>query len=322
MQVILGMLWRRILQLIPVCIGVTLMAFLLLNVLPGGSAIAILGTNATGGGIKALDKALGLDKPAYDRYLIWLWHAIHGNLGTSFITRQTVTSMVFTRFPVSAELVVLSIGIALSTAIVAAVFSARRPGGVVDWITRAVGMFGLSTPGFVLALYLLYVLSVRLGVLPVTGFVPLSQGLWANVRTMLLPALSQSALLFGSYSRILRGDMIDQIYTEDYVLTARAKGLSSLRVLFVHVFKNSLFSLITIVGAQLGTLIGGAAVIETLFGLPGIGQLLLISITDIDVPVVQGIVVIIALIVVVMNLVTDIAYMMLDPRVKYGTADS
>jgi peptide/nickel transport system permease protein len=316
------MLWRRILQLIPVCIGVTLMAFLLLNVLPGGSAIAILGTNATGGGIKALDKALGLDKPAYDRYLIWLWHAIHGNLGTSFITRQTVTSMVFTRFPVSAELVVLSIGIALSTAIVAAVFSARRPGGVVDWITRAVGMFGLSTPGFVLALYLLYVLSVRLGVLPVTGFVPLSQGLWANVRTMLLPALSQSALLFGSYSRILRGDMIDQIYTEDYVLTARAKGLSSLRVLFVHVFKNSLFSLITIVGAQLGTLIGGAAVIETLFGLPGIGQLLLISITDIDVPVVQGIVVIIALIVVVMNLVTDIAYMMLDPRVKYGTADS
>lgn len=322
MEVILGLLWRRILQLIPVVIGVTLMAFLLLNVLPGGSAIAILGTNATGGGIKALDKALGLDKPAYDRYFLWLWHAIHGNLGISFITRQTVTSVVFSRFPVSFELVVLSILIALSAAILAAVFSARHPGGIVDWITRVVGMFALSTPGFVLALYLLYVLSVRLRWLPVTGFVPLSQGVWPNLRTMLLPALSQSAILFGSYSRILRGDMIDQIYYEDYVLTARAKGLSSLRILFVHVFKNSLFSLITIVGAQLGTLIGGAAVIETLFGLPGVGQLLLISINDIDVPVVQGIVVIVAMIVVVMNLVTDIAYMLLDPRVKYGTADS
>lgn len=322
MQVIFGLVWRRILQLIPVCIGVTLMAFLLLNVLPGGSAIAILGTNATGGSIKALDNALGLNKPAYERYLLWLWHALHGNLGVSFITRQSVTSTIFARFPVSLELVVLSILIALCTAIPAAVFSARRPGGIVDWITRAVGMFGLSTPGFVLALYLLYVLSVRLGVLPVTGFTPLSVGLWANLKTMLLPALSQSAILFGSYSRILRGDMIDQLYSEDYVLTARAKGLGSLRVLFVHVFKNSLFSLITIVGAQLGTLIGGAAVIETLFGLPGVGQLLLISITDIDVPVVQGIVVIVALIVVVMNLVTDIAYMLLDPRVKYGTADT
>jgi peptide/nickel transport system permease protein len=131
-----------------------------------------------------------------------------------------------------------------------------------------------------------------------------------------------SLALFGSYTRILRGDMIDQLVNEDYVLTARAKGMPERRILVMHVFKNSLFSLITIVGAQLGTLLGGAAIIETLFGLPGIGQLLLTSINSIDTPVVIAIVVIIATIVVVMNLLTDLAYMMLDPRVKYGNLGS
>jgi peptide/nickel transport system permease protein len=137
---------------------------------------------------------------------------------------------------------------------------------------------------------------------------------------MALPSITMAAALFGSYTRILRGDMIDQIATEDYVVTARAKGMPEHNVLLRHVFKNSLISLITIVGAQLGTLIGGAAIVETLFGIPGVGQLLLTSINNIDTPVVIGTVIFIATTIVVMNLLTDLAYTLIDPRVKYGNA--
>jgi peptide/nickel transport system permease protein len=317
-----GYVAKRIALLIPVLLGVTFLIFVLLNVLPGGSVLAILGTGATGGSKAELAKQLGLNHPFFYRYLLWLWHALHGDLGTSFITRQPVASTIFSRFPVSFELVVLAMFIGLATALPAAIFSARHPQGIVDWIVRALGMFSLSTPGFVVALYLLLFFAVKLKVFPVTGFVPLSQGLWANLRTMALPAITMSLALFGTYTRILRGDMIDQLVNEDYVLTARSKGVPERRILVMHVFKNSLFSLITIVGAQLGTLLGGAAIIETLFGLPGIGQLLLTSINTIDTPVVIAIVVIIAIIVVMMNLLTDLAYMMLDPRVKYGNLGS
>ena len=317
-----GYVAKRIALLIPVLLGVTFLVFVLLNVLPGGSVLAILGSSATGGSKAELAKQLGLDHPFFYRYVLWLWHALHGELGTSFITKQPVTSTIFSRLPVSLELVILAMLIALVTAVPAAILSARRPLGIADWIVRGVGMFSLSTPSFVVALYLLLIFAVKLKVFPVTGFSPISEGLWTNLRTMALPAITMSLALFGAYTRILRGDMIDQLVNEDYVLTARSKGMPERRILVMHVFKNSLFSLITIVGAQLGTLLGGAAIIETLFGLPGIGQLLLTSINSIDTPVVIAIVVIIATIVVVMNLLTDLAYMMLDPRVKYGNLGS
>jgi peptide/nickel transport system permease protein len=308
----------RIAQLIPVLIGATFLVFILINVLPGGSALTILGTNATGSTIAALSQRLGLNHPILERYGIWLWHAIHGDLGTSFVTNQPVTHIIAERFPVSFELVLLSILLGLITAIPAATLAARRPFGMFDWFFRGSGMFCLSIPGFVLALYLILILAVWLKILPVNGFVPISEGIGPNLKSMAIPAITLSAVLFASYSRVLRGDMLDQLASEDYVLTARAKGISERRVLLVHVLKNSLFSLITIVGVQIGTAIGGAAVIETLFGLPGVGQLLLQSITDEDTPVVIGVVVVVATIVVVMNLLTDLAYMVLDPRVRYG----
>jgi len=313
---------KRLLMLVPVLLGVTFLTFMLLNVLPGGSVLAILGTRATGGTVAALSKQLGLNHPALYRYVLWLWQALHGNLGQSFLSRQPVTGVILQRFPVSFELVVLAMTIGLATALPTAILSARRPLGVLDWIFRGFGMLSLSTPAFVFALYMVIIFSVKIHLLPVTGFVPLSQSIPENLRSMALPAITMAAGLYGSYTRILRADMIDQLNSEDYVLTARAKGMTERNVLIRHVFKNSLISLITIVGAQLGTLIGGAAVVETLFGIPGVGQLLLSSINNIDTPVVIGTVVFIATTIVVMNLLTDLAYTLIDPRVKYGSANN
>jgi peptide/nickel transport system permease protein len=322
MRGIVTLAGRRVLQFIPVVIGVTFLAFCLLNLLPGGTAIAILGDSATKAQIAQVNHALGLDKPFWIRYGLWLWHAIHGDLGSSFLTHFRVTYLIGERLPVTAELIVLSIAISITAAVLAATFSARHPGGVVDWISRTVAMSGLAMPNFVFALLLLIVVSVKWNLLPSTGFVPLSQSIALNLKSMILPAVSVSLVQFSSWSRILRGDMVDQIRTEDYVLTAQSKGLGNEYVLFHHVLKNSLFSMITVIGTNLGVLIGGTVIIENIFGLPGMGQLLLTSINNRDAPVVQGIVVTVAVAVVCMNFLTDIFYLLLDPRVRYGSANS
>jgi peptide/nickel transport system permease protein len=229
--------------------------------------------------------------------------------------------LIASRFAVSAELVILAMLLALALALPAAVLSSRRPYGVIDWVTRSASMLGLSVPGFVVALFLILFFSVKIHWFPVSGFAPLDKGIVSNLHTMALPTVTLAAVLFGSYTRILRGDMVDQLSSEDYVLTARSKGLPERSVLMKHVFRNSAFSLVTVVGAQLGTLLGGGAIIESIFGLPGVGQLLLNSIYDRDLPVIEGIIVVVATVVVIMNLITDLSYMVIDPRVKYGAAD-
>lgn len=320
MRYLLELSGRRILQLIPVMVGVSFLAFCLLNLLPGGTAIAILGDTATNAQIAALNHKLGLDQPFWHRYGVWLWHVVHGNLGSSLITDQSVIHTVGQRLPTSLELITLGMILALSLAVPFAVLAARKPFGIIDWIGRGFSMCVLSVPNFVLALLLILFVAVKLHWLPAEGFTPLSAGLWPNLKTMILPAISTSFFLFASYSRILRGDMIDQFNNEDYVLTARSKGLSEWRILFVHVLKNSLFSMITVVGTNFGVLVGGVVIVENIFGLPGMGQLLQSSIYNRDYTVVQGEVVVIACAVVTMNLITDLSYLFLDPRVRYGSA--
>jgi peptide/nickel transport system permease protein len=317
----LGLAGRRLLQLIPVAIGVTFLSFSLLNLLPGGAAIAILGPDATNSQIAQLNQALGLNKPFFVRYGLWLEHAIRGDLGSSLASHENVSSLIGQRLPVTLELVVLSVLLALVTAIPVAVISARRPMGIADWLARSTAMAALSIPGFVLALVLLLVISVKFQWLPATGFVSLSHGIGPNLRYMILPVVSLSFVHFATYTRILRSDMVDQLRTEDYVQTARSKGMGRFHVLIFHVFKNSLFSMITVVGTNLGTLIGGTVIIENIFQLPGIGQLLISSISIRDAPTVQGVVVVIAVVVVAVNFLTDMSYMVLDPRVRYGNSN-
>jgi len=315
---VLDLVGRRILQAIPVMLGVSLIVFSLLSLLPGSAALAILGPGATNAQVAHLSQQLGLNQPFVERYLIWVGHAITGNLGTSLLTNQPVIAEIEQRLPVSFEIMVISYILSLGTAIPVAILAARRPRGIADSINRLFSTVALSVPGFVTALLLILVFSVKLGLLPTEGFVPLAHGLVPNVKSLILPSASVSVGLFANYSRILRSDMIDQLRNEDYVLTARAKGIGQWRILFLHVAKNSLFPLITVVGTNFGYLIGGVVVVENVFGLPGMGQLMQYSILNRDYTVVQGEVILIAVAVILMNLVTDLAYIFLDPRVRYG----
>lgn len=309
---------KRALHMVPVLLGVSFLTFSLMNLLPGGTALAILGPNATNQQIAVLNTQLGLNNPFWTRYGLWLWHVLHGNLGTSLLTSQPVVNVIGEHLPTSLELLILSIGLALFLAVAVSLLSARKPYGAFDMGMNAVSMFALSTPGFVLSLLLILVVSVKLGALPTQGFVPLSGGVIANLRTMILPTLATSFVLFATYSRILRSDLVDQLRNEEYVTFARAKGIGEWRILVRHVLRNSVFSVITVVGTNFGVLIGGVVVTESIFALPGMGELLQNSITSRDYPVVSGEVLVIAVLVVVMNLLTDVLYAVLDPRVRYG----
>jgi peptide/nickel transport system permease protein len=310
----------RLLQAVPVLIGTSLIAFGLLNVLPGSTAIAILGADATEQSIATLNQQLGLDKPLAVRYLDWLGGALHGDLGSSFITQQSVLSTVAARVPVSLELVVGALLVAVVTAVPAALASVRWRNGPVDRAFGLLSVLGLSVPNFIVALVLILVLAVKLPVFPSTGFVPLSQSVSGNIDSMALPVISLSFVFFGTYTRLLRADMLQQFEGEDYVLFGRAKGAGETRILLRHVLKNASFNLIMVVGTNFGTLVGTTVIMEEIFGLPGVGQLMITSIFNRDAPVVQGVVLLLAVVVVLANLATDLLHQWLDPRTRHAPA--
>lgn len=315
---ILSVVWRRFLQFIPVVIGVTFITFLLLNLLPGDTAVAILGTNANPQSIAALRRQLHLNEPLLVRYGHWFTSAFTGHLGNSLITQQSVSTVLLQRVPVTLELLILAFLIALIFAVPAAVLAANHPKGLADRASATVAMLGLAVPNFVLGLILILVFAQHLHLFPATGYSSLSSGLGPNLRSLLLPAITVAFVLFATYTRMLRADMLQQLTHEEYVITARAKGISKARLLVRHVLRNSLFSLITVIGVNFGTLIGATVIVESIFALPGLGSLLVSSVYNRDVTVVQGVVVILAVVAVLMNLITDLLYVILDPRVRYG----
>jgi peptide/nickel transport system permease protein len=229
-----------------------------------------------------------------------------------------VVSVLGQRFPITLELVLVALVLALCMAVPVALLAAYHPRGVADRISAFVSMVGLSVPGFAIGLVLILVFAVHARVLPATGFVALRVSVWGNIRSILLPSLTIAIGLFAGYSRLLRADLVEQMLSEDYVETARAKGVRRSRVLVKHALRNSAFGLLTLVGVNIGTLIGATVIVETVFALPGIGQLLVNSILDKDATIVQGTVVVLALAVVLANLVVDLLYAVLDPRVRYG----
>ena len=310
----------RILQLVPVFFGVTFMTFAILNLLPGNVAVAILGSYATPQSIRILNQQLGLNQPFLVRYWEWLRNFFHGNLGSSLETHQSVISILSQRAPVTFELIIVAMCIALVVAIPLAVLSAKKTGGFADRMSTLLSMIGVSVPGFVIGLALILLVAEKSKIFPASGFSPLSGGLFSNLRTIFLPAFSLGFVLLATYTRVLRSDMREQLATEDYVLTARAKGIGPWSLIVRHVLRNSLFGFITVVALNLGTLFGGTVIIESVFDLPGIGSVLVTAITDRDSPTVQGIVVVLALAVVLANLVADLLYVVLDPRVRYGSA--
>jgi peptide/nickel transport system permease protein len=309
---------KRLLLAIPITLGVTILTFWVINLIPGDPAQALLGPEATPDQVRAMDIQLGLDRPAYERYLDWLGGAIHGDLGTSLVNRQPVVPQLTGRLAVTGELLALTLAGALAIAVPVALGAARRPGGLFDRLTTIISVAGLSLANYVLALLLVLLFSVTLGMLPAIGFVPLSESVGRNLTSLILPAIALGFPLMCTYTRFLRADLVDQMQSQDYVVTAQAKGVHSWQVLVRHALRNSSYGLIALVGLNLGTLFGITVVIEQIFALPGIGQLLLQAINARDVVVIQAVVVVFAVVTVLGNLAADLLQAVLDPRIRYG----
>ena len=313
---------RRLLAAIPVLWGVTFLTYVVMNLLPGDAAQELLGANATPAQVHQLQIQLHLNEPFWVRYGGWLGGLLHGDLGTSLASRENVTTILGQRLPVTAELLIYAFAGSIVFAVGLAVLAARKPNGIADRISMVVSMTGLSVAPYVLALVLIYVFAVRVQWFPAIGYTSLTQNPGANIRSLTLPAIAIGFPLFSVYTRLLRADIVEQMQREDYIVTARAKGVPPWRVLIRHALPNSLFGLITLVALNLGTLVGAAAIIEPIFSLPGVGAILIQSITDHDVPVVEGIVVVFAVVVVLAGLLADLLYAVLDPRIRYERAAS
>jgi peptide/nickel transport system permease protein len=309
---------QRIPSLIATLFAVSVLTFLLTTLLPGDPALQILGAeNATPEAIKAVREDLGLDDPLPMQYLHWLGDALTGDFGRSYRTSEPVSDAILERLPVTAEIGILAIVIALLIAIPLGMLSAYRAGQRTDRAISATSFGLLAVPNFMVAILLIFVFAVWLGVLPATGWVNFTDDPVQNMRSALLPALSLAIAEMAVYTRLLRTDMIATLQ-QDFVTMARVKGVSDRRILFRHALRPSSFSLMTVAGVQVGAIIGGSVVIETLFALPGVGRLLFDSVVQRDLVMVQGVALVIAVSYVVVNFTVDILYSFLDPRISHG----
>jgi len=310
---------RRLLAVIPVLIGVTFLTFLIMSALPNDTAQAILGLNASPSAVAALNHTLGLDQPFWQRYWHWLVNVLHGNLGTT-VEGQSVNHELATHVPTTLGMLLYALVVSVALAILVAALAARRPNGIADRISLAVSMLGLSTAPYVFAFLLIIVFAVKLNWFPVLSGAVTGPG--SFVKNLTLPACAIGFGLFAIYTRLLRADLVDQMQREDYIVTAKAKGVAPWRVLTRHALRNSMFNLITVIGLNLGGLVGAAAIIETIFQVQGIGNDLLTGISNHDAPLVEGITLVFALVTVLGNLLADLAYAVLDPRIRYGSSTS
>lgn len=310
---------RRLLYLVPVLLAVSLLTFLIASLLPGDLADVILGNDAEPAKVAALRHDLGLDQPIWWRYLGWLGHILQGDFGRSFRTGQTVLQAVVERLPVSFELMLFAEVAGLIIGIPLAIACAVKSGSAFDRFMTG-GAFGmLSLPSFLSAILLIYLFAVQLHWLPATGYVPFSEDPIGNLRCFMLPALTLALGEWPVLMRVLRSDMIATLQ-EDYIQMARAKGLKPWRILLVHALKPSSLTLVTVTGINIGRLIGGALIVETIFALPGIGRLIVGSIYSRDLIILQGVVLFVAAGFVIMNFVVDMLYAVLDPRIRHGRA--
>ncbi len=305
----------RLGRLVAVMFVVTLLTFLLVNVLPGDIAYDIAGQDASEEEVRQIREGLGLDRPVLLRYVEWLGNFVTGDWGKSFRTGEPVIEAVLSRFPVSLELMIVAQIFALALALPFGIISAYRAGGGIDRMIAGGSFLCLSVPPFMMAILLIFLFALYLQVLPSTGYEPFSEGLWENLRFFILPALSFALAEWTVLMRVLRADMIG-VLQQDYIAMARAKGLPTLRIILVHALRPSSFSMITIFGLQVGSLIGGSIIIESIFALPGVGRLLINAIYARDFIVIQGCVTFIAAAYVLVNFAVDLVYALLDPRIR------
>lgn len=305
-----------LLRLIATLFAVTFLTFLMVALLPGDPVDTILGTGPRAPGIEEqIREDLNLDDPFIVRYFAWLGDAITGDLGTSYVTDQPVSDTIQSRLPVTAQLAFMSIFIAVVVAIPVGVLGAYKQGKWADTTTSAAVQVALSIPNFVFGIFLIWLFAVQLGWLPASNWSRLSDGVGANMKTAILPALALALAQMALFSRLVRSDMMATL-RENYILSARAKGLSDRYILFRHALRPSSLSLMTIVGISFGALLGGTVIIESLFAIPGLGFSLIAAINGRDILVIQGITVFIAAMFVIINTIVDLLYAVLDPRIR------
>jgi len=310
---------RRLLAMLPVLLAVSLLTFLIASLLPGDLALVILGDQATPENVAALRRDMGLDQPLWWRYLSWLGQVMQGDLGRSFRTGQTVLQAVAERIPVSLQLMLMAEFIGLLIGVPLAIVCAARAGGAFDRFMTGGAFAMLSMPSFLTAILLIYLFAVELRWLPATGYVPFTEAPLANLRFFVLPALTLALAEWPGIMRVLRSDMIATLQ-EDYIALAKAKGLKPARILFVHALKPSSLTLVTVTGINIGRLLGGTLIVESIFALPGIGRLLVGAIYTRDLVILQGVVLLVACGFVIVNFIVDMLYAVLYPRIRHGHA--
>lgn len=301
--------------MIPVLVLVMALVFVVFRLIPGDPAQLILGANPDPQSLAALHQRFGLDQPIPVQFARWFGDAIRGDLGSSRINDQSVVSLVLSKFPITLEVAVLAMLIGCVIGIPAGIVSALRRDSWLDLGVRVMGLFGFSVPNYWLAILLVIVFSLKLHWLPPAGYVPLREDAMRHLQYVVLPSLTMGLPIAAEQMRFLRGSMLDVIH-QDYVRTARAKGLSPKEVVVRHALKNAFIPLLTISGLQLGFLLGGSVIIEQIFSWPGIGWLTFQSIQARDYAVVQGTVLLGALGFLLINLLVDVGYLALDPRIR------
>ena len=307
---------RRVLSTIPVMAVVALFVFSLLYVAPGDPAAIIAGDQATPADVDRIRESLGLDRPFLIRFGEWVWHVLNGDLGKSIFTNLPVTHMISQRIEPTLSLMVLTLILSIAIAVPAGVVAAWKHGTWIDRVVMIMAVAGFSVPVFVVGYLLAYTFALQLDLFPVQGYTPIANGIGPWLRNLALPAMTLGSAFIALIARITRATMLE-VLNQDYIRTAKSKGVDHRAILFVHALKNAAVPVVTIIGLGVAGLIGGSVVTESVFAIPGVGRLVVDAILRRDYPIIQGVVLMFSFIYVLVNLGVDLLYTVFDPRIRY-----
>jgi peptide/nickel transport system permease protein len=307
---------RRLLATIPVMVVVAIFVFFLLRLAPGDPAAIIAGEDATAAQIAAVRTKLGLDRPVFEQFVVWLGAMLQGDFGTSIFSNLPVSRLIAQRVEPTLSLMLSTLLVAVALAIPLGVLAAWKARGLIDRIVMSFAVLGFAMPVFLVGYVLIYVFAVKLGWLPVQGYTPIREGLWPWAESLILPSFALGITYMALIARITRASMLE-VLAQDYIRTATSKGLTTERVLLLHALKNASVPIITVIGIGIALLISGVVITETVFNIPGLGRLTVDAVLKRDYPIVQGLIIVFAAAKVLVNLIIDISYVFLDPRIRY-----
>jgi peptide/nickel transport system permease protein len=308
---------KRVFSLIPVLVLVGVAAFFLVHIIPGDPAVVMLGTDATPQQIQELQEQMGLNKPLYVQFVIWAGNVLRGDLGESYFLGRSVTKALMERLPATISLAIVSLFIAVLIGIPSGILAAIKQNKFMDQTIMVVAMIGVSVPSFWLGLTLILLFSVILRWFPSGGYIPLTEDFFGGLRYIILPALALGFMQTALIARMTRSSMLE-VLRQDYIRTARSKGLKERLVIIRHALKNTMIPVLTVIGLVFGILLSGTIIVETVFTYPGVGRLVVKAVRNRDYPLIQGALLMVSGIYVLVNLLVDLLYPMLDPRIKYN----